>query len=71
MRIKEIVPVSISDLIDNDLEGFLDLLEMRITKVTYDLLCDVQYRPVGINADSSINIEVIADRITLNDAEDL
>lgn len=54
-----VVPVLLSDIIDSDLEGFLDLLSELVTASW--LLIDITYRVIGVENDSTILLEVTGD----------
>lgn len=56
------VSVSPSDLIDNDLEGVLDILSERLTGT--DLLEDISYRVIGA-ADDMIHVEVTGNPVSV------
>lgn len=57
-KVKGIVAISVSDMIDNDLEGFLDILSE--TLVGNPCLMDINYNLVATK-DGIIYIEVIGD----------
>lgn len=53
------VRVDLCEVIDNDLEGFLDILSERATGGP--LLMDISYRVVAVEQDSTLVIEVDGD----------
>ena len=53
-----IVPVDLSEIIDNDLEGFLDIISEKL--VSNGLLMDISYRVVG-NLGNTLYLEVSGD----------
>jgi hypothetical protein len=53
------VIVSLNEIINNDFEGFLDLLSEKATGDV--LLSDIQYKAVNVNKNGFIEIEVIGD----------
>lgn len=63
-----VVTVDLSDFIDNDLEGILDLLSERLTGGP--LLMDIAYKVVGHDGDA-LHIEVSGDvfEVVLDDDE--
>ena len=63
IKLPKIVEVDLSDVIDNDLEGFLDLLSERA--VNSPLLMDISYRIVGHDGDT-LKIEVDGDTSALD-----
>ena len=54
--IKKVVTVELSDLIDNNLEGFLDILSEKA--VGHECLMDINYKIVGHESDTILKIEV-------------
>lgn len=46
-----IVGVTLGDMIDNDLDGFLDILNDKLTDA---LLCDISYRVAGFSEDGTV-----------------
>ncbi len=52
-----VVSVELTDIIDNDLEGFLDILEERLIG-TAGMLTDINYDVVGNGLSDSIHIRV-------------
>lgn len=64
------VVVPLSNIIDNDLEGFLDLLGEKL--VENDCLMDISYKPVGVIVDQGIIIWVrgdVSEVIRMNEEE--
>lgn len=57
--ISAVVSMDLSDLIDNDLEGFLDVCSEKLTGGA--LLADIDYRVVGHTEDTTILVEVSGD----------
>jgi len=62
-----VVLVDLSDAIDNDLEGWLDLLSEKLTGSP--LLMDINYRVVG-QRDNELKIEVTGDVSGIIDCEE-
>ena len=67
-RIEQVVGVSLNELIDHNLEGFLDLLEALCQNGNQDtatddsyLLEDISYEAVGVK-DGLIEIKVVANK---------
>lgn len=56
---KYVVKVTMWELIDNDLEGVLDLLSELATGSP--LMMDVQFRPIEVDVDGGIFVEVLGD----------
>jgi len=54
-EVSDIIAVGIDEMIDNDLEGFLDLISDR---VGHPLLMDIGYKAVAINDDGTIRLKV-------------
>lgn len=54
-----VVGVDLNEIIEADLEGFLNLISTRLTGS--ELLQDISYRVVGHQRDGTILIEVIGD----------
>lgn len=63
MKLPKIVDVELYEIIDNDFEGFLDILSERVSDTV--LLTDISYRIVGHDGDT-LKIEV--DGIWLEDS---
>ena len=57
-EVKGKVSVSPNDMIEGDLESFLDLLSIRL--IGDELLCDTRYRAVGVE-DGDVVFEVTGD----------
>jgi hypothetical protein len=55
--VNEVVPVSLSDLIDNDLEGFLDIVS-ELLLGEQGVLSDISYDVVGSGMSDDIHIRV-------------
>ena len=53
------VLIDLSDVIDRDLEGFLDLISTKL--IANDLLMDTSYKAVGVTAEGALVIEVTGD----------
>lgn len=53
-----VVPIDLDEIVDRDIEEFLDLLSFRLTGST--LLMDIEYKVVG-HAGDTIHIEVNGD----------
>ena len=53
------VPVDASDLIDNDLEGVLDLLSEKLVGTTSGM--NINYQPVAVLPDGTISMSVTLD----------
>ena len=66
--IKGNVAINLSDAIDNDLEGFLDILSENLTGSP--LLMDISYKVVGCEDGDMLIIEVIGDVSNILDSED-
>lgn len=62
-----VVAVDLSDVIDNDLEGFLDLISYKMTGT--ELLMDITYNVVGHEEDM-LFIRVRGDVSNIVDCED-
>jgi hypothetical protein len=60
------MPFSLSEIMDNDFEGMMDLFSERLTAT--DLLMDIHYEAVGF-ADGMILIKVTGDPETIIDGE--
>lgn len=55
-----IIPMELNDIINTDLEGFLDILSRRMTGT--ELMSDIYYRCVGYDANTNmLRIEVHGD----------
>ena len=52
------IPIEVHELIDHDLEGFLDLIGERVGN---PLLMDITYRPLSVLPDGSLLFEVSGD----------
>lgn len=65
--IEGVVAVDLSDVIDNDLEGFLDLISYKMTGT--ELLMDITYNVVGHEEDM-LFIRVRGDVSNIVDCED-
>ena len=65
--IEGVVAVDLSDVIDNDLEGFLDLISYKMTGT--ELLMDINYNVVGHEEDM-LFIKVRGDVSNIVDCED-
>jgi len=66
-----IVTVGLNEVIENDLEGFLDLLEELVfagQPESAAVLCQQEYQVVGVTAEGDLRICVSAD--IFNDGED-
>lgn len=59
------ITVDLSDAIDNDLEGWLDLISIRACGS--DLLMEVDYKIIGITADGSIRLRVTGNPEAIED----
>lgn len=57
--IKVNVVCSLSDFIDNDLEGVLDILSEKVTG--NELLEDISYKPMGVTTNDELIVEVAGD----------
>lgn len=55
--VQEVVPVSLHDLIDNDLEGFLDIVS-ELLLGEQGVLSDISYEVVGSGMSDDIHIRV-------------
>lgn len=53
------VIIELHDIIDNDLEGFLDILSEKL--VGDDLLMDIDYKVTGVANENEVVIEVSGD----------
>lgn len=62
-----VVAVDLSDIIDTDLEGFLDLISYKMTDT--DLLMDITYNVVG-NEEDMLFIKVRGDVSNIVDSEE-
>lgn len=66
------VAVALSDIIDNDLEQFLDLIAEKL--VANDCLMDINYKAIGIidvdSGNANIIIEVTGDVSNILDMEE-
>jgi hypothetical protein len=65
--VRGVIPLDLSDLIDNDLEGVLDLMSERLTGGP--LLSDISYRVRGHDG-NTLHIEVEGDAGMAFDRED-
>jgi hypothetical protein len=62
------VKVSLSELIDNDFEGFLDLISELATGAV--LLQDISYSLIGVDTDEqAVILKVIGDTSTIDKLE--
>lgn len=66
--IKGNIAINLSDAIDNDFEGFLDVLSESLTGSP--LLMDISYKVVGFEDGDILIIEVIGDVSNILDTED-
>lgn len=55
--INEVIPVSLHDLIDNDLEGILDIMSEQLLGLQ-GVLSDISYEVVGSGMSDDIHIRV-------------
>ncbi len=55
--VNEVVPVSLHDLIDNDLEGFLDIVSEQLLG-DLGVLSDISYEVVGSGISDDVHIRV-------------
>jgi len=55
-RVDEIIRISMSEAVNRDLEGFLDLLSRRV--VGHGLLMEISYEPVGVNQNGELYLRV-------------
>ena len=55
--VEEVIPVSLHDLIDNNLEGFLDVMTEQLLG-EQGLLSDIEYEVVGSGMSDDIHIRV-------------
>lgn len=53
-----IVSVNLSDIIDNDIEGFLDILEAKLIGDTDGMLTDITFEVVGNGMKNSLHVRV-------------
>ena len=68
--VEEVVPVSLSDLIDNDLEGFLDIVSEQLLG-EQGMLSDISYDVVGSGVSDDIHIKVAGYAELFNALEDI
>ena len=65
--IKGVVAIELSDLIDNDLEGVLDLMSEKLTDTV--LLTNIEYAVVGFDGETTLHMEVSGE-VSQMDLED-
>jgi predicted RNA-binding Zn-ribbon protein involved in translation (DUF1610 family) len=63
-----VVEIDLEDVIKYDLEGFLDLLSERL--VGNDLLSDITYSALGVDAEGMLRVEVTGDALMVFDEKD-
>ena len=66
--IEGVISFDLKDAIDNDFEGFLDIISEALTGT--DILMDLNYSVVGAGPDGSIHLKVSGDPSSILGEED-